>query len=197
MKKILLLTIGMLFIASSAWALYIFDTEFVDVGIEDTLVTYAQQSEIGAPNDANEIAWINEVTGSNYALSDYTKLENDDLHIYRTYTDTDVSTITDYTFALSFGTAAPEYFLLKCGNAVDGNTEGTYTNFLLRNDNESLNWGVFNLYGYDDFSVFEIDNVSHSGTAGSAPVPEPATMLLLGSGLIGIAGIRKRISKEG
>lgn len=39
--------------------------------------------------------------------------------------------------------------------------------------------------GYDDFRL---------GNQG-APIPEPATMLLIGSGLIGLAGVRKKFKK--
>lgn len=55
----------------------------------------------------------------------------------------------------------------------------------------------------DDFcltgtaSVVGIDNVSVTGESENAPVPEPATMLLFGTGLAGLAGVgRKRINKK-
>jgi hypothetical protein len=44
-----------------------------------------------------------------------------------------------------------------------------------------------------DSSVFTLDYESGSGA--SAPVPEPATLLLLGSGLLGMAGFRKKIKR--
>jgi len=42
-----------------------------------------------------------------------------------------------------------------------------------------------------NWSGMSFDNVTYSSNA-AAPVPEPATMLLLGTGLIGLAGWRKR-----
>ena len=54
-------------------------------------------------------------------------------------------------------------------------------------------WGDF----YIDKSVLEIEYNPVGSSANSAPVPEPATMLLLGSGLIGVSFVgRKKFFKR-
>lgn len=55
-------------------------------------------------------------------------------------------------------------------------------------------WYIHDYYGYGDHDVF-ISEVHGLSSYGGNPVPEPATMLLLGSGLIGLAGFIRKNKK--
>jgi hypothetical protein len=59
----------------------------------------------------------------------------------------------------------------------------------------TLSFDLFDMYdGYS--SIAKLDNIQFETGSGPAPVPEPGTMLLLGSGLAGLAGWgRKKIGK--
>jgi hypothetical protein len=51
--------------------------------------------------------------------------------------------------------------------------------------------------GYTSDNLFSVSEIQAYGSSSTDPVPEPATMFLLGSGLIGLAGYgRKKFFKK-
>ncbi len=152
-----------------------------DVGAVDSLVAW------GSPNsgDQNEINWVNQKLGTSYTTADLTKYPSNSIPMV--WQETDVSGI----YALAFQTI-PEYFYIKTGNGniITGEYEG-YNHFLFKND-AALGWAVVDL-GALGIEINNIEAFSHIGEVGETQAPEPAGLLLLGLGLIGVVGIGRKI----
>lgn len=201
MKKIILLTAFILFFASSAWSLYIYDEGYVNVGDLDTYLYSGTKDDLDNAGDGTELNWINlmlfgDDTSSYYTDDDFDKINTENgAGWFQAYISEDLDDVANYTFAYNIvseegETLYPEYFLVKTGTL--GETPD-YRWFLFDN-NQLLDWAVINLEE-QGYSLMELGKLSHLGTVGAAPVPEPGTLLLIGSGLIGLAGIRKKFAR--
>jgi len=176
MKKLVILMVAALSLSvAPAWALTV-NAGATDVGGYDNLKFTATQKtpELPSSGDADELAWVRNV------LNDQT------ITLAAKYTQMNwLLTNVPGVYAIDLQTN-PEYFLVKIGGGA-GSTG--YTHFLYENL-ESLNWGVVALAELG-LSITNITALSHVDEFNGTPVPEPTTMLLLGFGLVGLAGVRK------
>ncbi len=154
-----------------------------DVGGRDSLVSSTQ---LANSNPATETAWINSVLGANFVVVYETINFGSEQASFWQQTD-EIGTWAMNTPAL------PTHFMIKTGKI------GTpdYRNFLFSNQAD-MEWAVVNLL--DDFDITSSSNISkfsHIGLMnGAIPTPEPSTMLLLGSGIVGLAWLGRRRKQQ-
>lgn len=178
------LVIGLILIGMSG-IVHALSLSFAEVGGNIDKLKFS--TFLGKSDEKAELAWVNEVLLGEYKYA----VEKYDVTGKEWF---EISDHEDNIFAHTLD-GAPDYFLMKIGS----NSGSIYTHFMFENL-ASADWGVINLahMGFNDRNILNISKVSHIGEFGGAPapVPEPNTMLLVGTGLVVLAGAARRRNKK-
>lgn len=200
MKKTFLvgLATGVFLLGMVGMAQAYFITDGTDVGSYDVLTAETNQTTINTfngDNDGKTLAWVNSILDpdTTFAFKDDPVYANYFQSIFENSGDT---TPVGGGYAFELTSTSPEYFLIKTGNVTGKSGDGN--SYFLFDNNVNMQWAVFNLASMGFVNIANITGISHVEEYGSNPAPEPATMLLMGTGLAGLiaANRRRKVNKS-
>lgn len=173
----LMVVLGVLVFSSLSFA-----EPYDTYGYIDTLInqTTANNAATFGTGEAGEEGWVQSILGSEYKLE----------YKYDSSTWSLVDTGV-WAHALILD---PDYFLLKTGNIEGGPESGDRDSLFLFENLEALNWAVVQLsdMGIESTNWGLISHISEFGGGTGTGVPEPGSLLLLGTGLLGLAAVGRR-----
>lgn len=157
---------------------------------------WALQWYNASDNFAGSIYWtINAANGSSVGTSLYSGLATAGADLTRT-ADGTASGLTSYLHSITvdFSLAAGSYFLGLHNGPLSNSTASGY--YWITTPSNGTAYGknqlVANQAFYNNYVEYAFNLEAGAGSTPSETVPEPATMMLLATGLAGIAAARRR-----